>query len=70
MEKIGNESGALEARYIVVLVVAIYLLASLLPAAITSLNAANVTGWTTTQTAIWAVMSIVILAVVIMKLTE
>lgn len=65
-----NEMAALEARYVVVLVIGIYLLATLLPDAITSINAANTSGWTTSQIAIWGVVSIVILAVVIMKLTE
>lgn len=57
-------------RWVVGLIIFIYLLASLLPAAISSLNDANTTGWTTTQIAIWSVVSIVILAAIIIKVSE
>jgi len=60
----------LEAKYIITLVIGIYLFSALLPAAITSLNAANTTGWTSTQVAIYAVVGIVILTVVIVKISE
>ena len=60
----------LEAKYIITLVIGIYLFSALLPSAITSLNGANTTGWTATQIAIYAVIGIVILAVVIIKITE
>lgn len=60
----------MEAKWIVTLVIGIYLLATLLPSAIASLNEANTTGWTSSQIAIWSVVSIVILAVVIIKITE
>ena len=65
-----NEVAMLEARSIVILIIAIYLLAALIPSAISALNNASTTGWTATQIAIWGVMSIVILATVIIKLTE
>ena len=65
-----NEEAMLEAKYIVGLVVGIYLFSALLPSAISALNAANTTGWTPTQIAIYAVIGIVVLAVVIIKLTE
>jgi len=65
-----NEVAILEARSIVVLIIAIYLLSALIPAAISSLNDANTTSWTTTQVAIWGVISIVILATIIMKISE
>ena len=65
-----NEVAVLEARAIVVLIIAIYLLAALIPAAISGLNNASTTGWTSTQIAIWGVVSIVILATIIMKISE
>lgn len=65
-----NEVAMLEARSIVVLIIAIYLLAALIPSAISALNNASTTGWTSTQIAIWSVVSIVILAVIIMKISE
>jgi len=60
----------LEAKYIITMVIGVYLFSALLPSAITSLNAANTTGWTTTQLAIYAVVGVVILTAVIIKIAE
>lgn len=68
--KRNHESGMMDARAIVVLVIGVYLASALLPSAISALNDANTSGWTATQTAIWGVVSVVILAVVIMKIAE
>ena len=65
-----NEKAMLDARAIVVLVIGVYLASALLPSAISGLNTANTSGWTATQIAIWSVVSVVILAVVIMKVAE
>lgn len=65
-----NEEAMLEAKYIVGLVIGVYLFSALLPSAISALNEANQTGWTATQIAIYSVIAIVILAVIIIKLTE
>jgi hypothetical protein len=65
-----NEQAMLEAKYIVGLVIGIYLFSALLPSAITALNGANTTSWTATQIAIYSVIGIVVLAVVIIKITE
>lgn len=65
-----NEKAMMDARAIVVLVIGVYLASALLPSAITALNEANTTGWTGTQAAIWGVVSVIILAVVIMKIAE
>lgn len=65
-----NDDAMLEPRYMIFLVIGIYMLAALLPSAITTLNAANTTGWTTTQIAIYGVFSVIILAVVIAKVSE
>ena len=67
---IENEQALLEAKYIVGLVIGIYLFSALLPSAISALNEANTSGWTATQVAIYGVISIVILAVIIMKISE
>ena len=67
---IENEQALLEAKYIVGLVIGIYLFSALLPSAISALNEANTSGWTATQIAIYGVISIVILAVIIMKISE
>ena len=65
-----NEQAMLEAKYIITLVIGIYLFSALLPSAISALNSANTTGWTATQIAIYAVIGVVVLAVVIIKITE
>jgi hypothetical protein len=70
VKKLMNDYAMLEARSIVILIIAIYLLAALIPAAISALNNASTVGWTTTQIAIWSVLSIVILATIIIKITE
>jgi hypothetical protein len=68
--KFKNDGGMLSTGAIISLVIGLVVLAALLPTAITSLNGANTTGWTTTQTAIWAVLGIIVLAVVVMKISE
>ena len=65
-----NEQAMLEAKYIVGLVVGIFLFSALLPSAITALNDANTTGWTSTQIAIYSVIAVVVLAAIIIKITE
>lgn len=65
-----NEQAMLEAKYIVGLVVGIFLFSALLPGAITALNGANTTGWTATQLAIYSVIAVVVLAAIIIKITE
>lgn len=65
-----NSIAAMEGKSIVFIIVGVYLLASLLPSAITQLNAANTTGWSATQVAIWSVISIIIIAAIIVKLSE
>lgn len=67
---VETEEALLEAKYIVGLVIGIYLFSALLPSAISALNEANTSGWTATQVAIYGVISIVILAVIIMKISE
>jgi hypothetical protein len=65
-----REAGMLTAKEIIILIIAIFILAALLPGAIQSLNAANTTGFTTTQLALYGVIAVVIIAVVIYKLVE
>lgn len=60
----------MDSKWVVGLIIFIYLLASLLPTAISSLNSANTSGWEPTQIAIWSVISIVILATIIIKVSE
>lgn len=65
-----NDAAVMEAKYIIFLVIGIYLIAALLPTAISTLNATNTTGWTASQIAIFGVFSVIILAVVIAKIAE
>ena len=70
VQKFENDGGMLSTGAIISLVIGVVILAALLPTAIASINAANTTGWTTTQTAIWGILGLIILAVVVMKVTE
>jgi len=65
-----QEHAAVEAKYVVGLVIGVYLLAALIPSAISAINGTNTSGWTASQLAIWGVLSIIILAVIIMKIAE
>lgn len=62
--------GGITAKEVIIMVIAIYILAALLPSAISSLNQANQTGWTSTQIALYGVISIVIIAIIIYKFAE
>lgn len=68
--KFKNDGGMMSTGAIISLVIGIVILAALLPTAIDSINSANTTGWDSTQTAIWAILGIIVLAVVVMKITE
>jgi hypothetical protein len=69
----GRESGNITPAAIVGLIIAIYLLATLLPGAVSALNTANQSGWTSTQTTLYAVLAIIVIAggaLVILKIVE
>lgn len=70
VQKFKNDGGMLSTGAIIGLVIGVVVLAALLPTAIQSINAANTTGWTETQVAIWGILGLIILAVVVMKVTE
>lgn len=70
VKKFKNDGGMMSTSAIISLVIGVVILAALLPTAITAINGANTTGWDDTQTAIWAILGIIILAVVVMKISE
>lgn len=70
VNKFKNDGGMMTTSAIVGLVISVVILAALLPTAMTALNGANTTGWDATQIAIWGVLRIIILAVVVMKISE
>lgn len=65
-----NERALMDAKTIVFMVIGVYLISALLPSAISAINGANTTGWTTEQIAIWGIVGILIIAIVIVKLVE
>ena len=65
-----NDAGMLSTGSIIGLVIGVVILAALLPTAINAINDANTSGWDATQASIWGVLGIIIIAVVIMKITE
>lgn len=68
--EVHRDAGTITAKEVIIMVIAIYILAALLPSAISSLNTANQTGWTATQIALYGVISIVIIAIIIYKFAE
>lgn len=46
----------------------VVLAAALIPSALTTFNAANTTGWSTEQVALWGVIGVIIIVAVIMLL--
>ena len=60
----------MSAKEIVGLVIGIYLISALIGGAISALNLVNTTGWTTQQVAIWAVIPTVIIAGIIIAITD
>lgn len=68
--KFKNDGGMMSTGAIISLVIGIVIMAALLPTAINAINEANTTGWDSTQTAIWGILGLIILAVIVMKVTE
>ena len=69
----ARESGTVTPAMIVGLIIAIYLLATLLPGSVSALNNANQSGWTPTQTTLYAVLAIVVIAggaLIVLRLIE
>jgi len=60
-------SGAMGANEIVTLVIAIFILAALLPSAMTSIFAANTTAWSATTILMWGILPVIIIAVIVLK---
>lgn len=65
-----NEQAMMDARQIVFLVIGVYIMSALIPAAVSAINNASTSGWTTTQIAIWGIVGILVIATVIIKITE
>jgi phosphohistidine swiveling domain-containing protein len=66
----NHEDGMMSTGAIIGLVIGIVILAALMPTAISSINDANTTGWDASQAAIWSILGLIILAVVVMKISE
>ena len=65
-----NAAAMLTAKEAIVLLIAVFVIAALLGGAITSLNETNTSGWTTAQIALFGVVGVIIIAVIIMKISE
>lgn len=66
----NHEDGMMSTGAIIGLVISVVILAALLPTAMSAINDANTTGWDASQTAIWGILGLIILAVVVMKISE
>ena len=67
---VENEQALMDAKAIVLMVIGVYLISALVPSAISAINGANTSGWTTEQIAIWGIVGILIIAIIIVKLVE
>lgn len=70
VQKFKNDGGMMSTGAIIGLVIGIVILAALMPTAISAINDANTTGWDASQAAIWSILGLIILAVVVMKISE
>lgn len=68
--KFKNDGALMSTSAIISLVIGVVIMAALLPTAMNALNTANTTGWDETQLAIWGILGVIILAVIVMKVTE
>jgi len=62
-----DTASAVSGNEIVTIVIAIFILAAMLPAAITALFGANTTGWSATTILMWGLLPVIIVAVIILK---
>jgi hypothetical protein len=68
--KFKNDGALMSTGAIISLVIGVVIMAALLPTAMTSINGANTSGWDATQISIWGILGLIILATVVMKVTE
>ncbi len=64
------ESGAFDIKKFFALVIGAIFVSALLPAAMSSVNTANTSGWTTSQIALWGIIGVVIIIVVVMMFID
>ena len=62
-----DTASAVSGNEIVTIVIAIFILAAMLPAAISALFGANTTGWSPTTILMWGLLPVIIIAVMVLK---
>ena len=62
-----DAASAVSGNEIVTIVIAIFILAAMLPAAISALFGANTSGWSPTTILMWGLLPVIIIAVMVLK---
>lgn len=65
-----NEDGFTEAKTIILFVIGIVIFAALIPTAIQTIHAANVTGWSTAETSLWNIFGLIVIGIAVYKLID
>jgi hypothetical protein len=50
---------------IIGIVIGVYIMAATVPDALTTMNAANTTGWTTAQAALWPIIGLLVIVAIV-----
>ena len=66
----ANESGFTEAKTIIIFVIGIVIFAALIPTAIATIHAANITGWSTAETSLWNIFGLIVIGIAVYKLVD
>jgi hypothetical protein len=69
-QKLINTDGVMSVKVVIGLIVSLYVLANLLPGAITAIIGANTTGWGPGNIALWGLLPLLVIIVIVMKYYE
>ena len=65
-----NDMGFTEAKTIILFVIGIVIFAALIPTALQTIHAANVTGWSTAETSLWNIFGLIVIGIAVYKLID
>jgi hypothetical protein len=65
--QIAKDSGVADLKFILGLVIGVYVMASVLPGAITAITGACTSGWGTAEIALWGLLPLVLIVIVLYR---
>jgi uncharacterized membrane protein len=65
-----NDMAFTEAKTIILFVIGIVIFAALIPTALQTIHAANVTGWSTAETSLWNIFGLIVIGIAVYKLID